>query len=264
MKKILFILMAIAMLLLFGCAAEKQVEKPAEPPKYTGFMEWKAGMWTEMISIQSGEKVKQRMEIIENSPTLSQLQIITEKDGIETVSQIWIDLEERVVSKFVTKTDDEVLCLNIDSIPLAYVPADPRAYPPDDPEISYGIYTTPTDKKVVVAKFERTTGDSWVSSEVPFGIVKVEVAHKTAEELYDFGTIGAKSRISDEEIEACTDLTDTVYMIETVEEQEEEPETETIEETEAEVTETDETVTDETEYVYEVAEDDDYESYYEE
>jgi hypothetical protein len=86
------------------------------------------------------------------------------------------------------------------------VPSEGGAYPADKPDLKYGTYTTPTGKTLAVAIYTTAQGESWVSSEVPFGIVKMISGGKTVMELQDYGTIGAKSLITDSEVENCQDL----------------------------------------------------------
>jgi hypothetical protein len=212
MKKVLLIMLVVSLLLIAGCKANGSEAGTAaksvagSSAKYSGFMEWKAGMWAETVSKQGGQTVTMRTELIENSPTLSKFQTTTDVGGQESVMQIWMNPSTKKATKYVVKTGGQVLCMNIKDVPQDNVPSKGDSYKADVPGWTIGTYTTPTGKTLAVAKFSQEAGEYWVSSEVPFGMVKVVQDGKTVLSLNDFGTIGAKSKISDAEVEGCTDM----------------------------------------------------------
>jgi hypothetical protein len=205
MKKALFVLLILSVLIV-GCSGGETAEKPAKTSKYAGFMEWKAGMWSETVSKQGSQTVTMRTELIENSPTLAKFQMSTETGGQESVMQVWMNPSTQKASKYVMKTGDQVLCMNIKDVQGSTVPTKGDSYNADMPGWAPGTYTTPSGKTLVVAKFSQAAGEYWVSSQVPFGMVKVVQGGKTVLSLNDYGTIGAQSKISDEEIAGCTDM----------------------------------------------------------
>jgi hypothetical protein len=209
MKRIIFIILVAAALLLAGCGSDT-VRKTSKPAKYAGFMDLKAGQWAETVTKQGGQNMKTRTEVIESSPDTVKFQIMTEFEGTETLSQFWFDQGSNRVTKFVVKSGNEVMCMDVSQMSDDYIPADGGAFPAEKTGIEHGTYTTPTGKKVTVAKFTSGSGETWVSSEVPFGLVKTMSAGSTRMSLYDFGTIGAKSRIDKEDIEDCVDMSEMV------------------------------------------------------
>jgi hypothetical protein len=224
-RRLLIFILAVTAMLLFGCSGDAKVSKPAEAkPKYSGFPDLKAGMWTETVTKSGSQKVTIRTELIENAPSLSKFQVTADVDGQEVVSQIWTDSDGNV-KKYIIKQGSDVMCMDISQVPGDYVPETGDSYPPKT-GVSLGTYTTPTGKKVNVAKFSTSSGEAWVSSDVPFGMVKLVSNDKTLLSLYDFGLIGAKSRIDVDDIADCTDMTNvvTAYQQTTYETEDEEDE----------------------------------------
>ncbi|OMH41423.1 hypothetical protein BLW93_00640 [Desulfurobacterium indicum] len=78
----------------------------------------------------------------------------------------------------------------------------PEEFKPTKPKIRFGIYKTPTGKKVPVAIFKTKNGETWVSSNVPFGIVKQVENGKVTMFLEDFGA-GKKTKIPLNEAKNC-------------------------------------------------------------
>ncbi|MBW2972036.1 hypothetical protein KY359_03290 [Candidatus Woesearchaeota archaeon] len=207
MRQLAIVLLVVSLLVLSGCGGStKTVTPTAKPTKYEGFMDWKAGMWAETVTKSGGQTVKTRMELIENSPGLAKFQMVTDVEGQETIAQMWIDRKTDTVTKYIMKNGDQVLCMDASQFPSTSQPSEGDSYPADKPGITHGKYTTPTGKEVTVAKFAATGGEAWVSSEVPFGMVKLMQGEKTLMSLYDFGTIGARSRIDKEDVESCQDM----------------------------------------------------------
>ncbi|MBN1543854.1 hypothetical protein JW898_00150 [Candidatus Woesearchaeota archaeon] len=200
------IILFIALLLLSGCGSgAKPAATSANPVKYSGFMELKAGQWVETVSKHDGQTIKTRTEVIENSPSVAKFQIITEIGGEETVAQFWLDRTKGKPTKYLIKSGGDVMCLDVSQMPEGSVPSDGGSYPADRQGITHGTYSTPTGKEVTVARFTTADGEAWVSSNVPFGLVKVVQEGRTVMSLYDFGTIGAKSRIEQSDIDSCED-----------------------------------------------------------
>lgn len=73
-------------------------------------------------------------------------------------------------------------------------------------EYTYGTFTTNTGKTIQIAKLmDENDIEIWISSEVPFGIVKI-VNNTTGEitaYLQDFGLTGGKAKISETEMLNC-------------------------------------------------------------
>jgi len=101
-----------------------------------------------------------------------------------------------------------VICMDVSQSP--YEPPEtetPGQYDPSLPSISYGTYPVPgSGETVTVAIFDVPGGEVWVSSQVPFGTVKVIASGTTAMYLYNFGTSGAHRDISKAEMENCMQM----------------------------------------------------------
>jgi len=174
---------------------------------YTGFPAPAAGQWAEYIITTGGES-HLKMEYIGqdtvDGKTCTGFEM-TMSGEEETIMQIWTETATGQAVKYVVKMGDEAICMDVSESP--YEPPEtetPGTYDPNLPNISYGTYTTPTGKTVNVAKFAAGGGEVWVSSQVPFGMVKVIAdGGQTPTSLYDFGMTGAQRDISKTEMENC-------------------------------------------------------------
>ncbi|MEA1924498.1 MAG: hypothetical protein U9M95_01370 [Candidatus Altiarchaeota archaeon] len=184
---------------------------------YTGFMEVSEGQWVEYV-MESGEmETRQRMENIGtdtvNGVKSTGLEMEVDAGGQTSIMQMWVDSSTQELVKYAMKTQGSVMCMDVSNVEedtptLGGEEGTPEEYLPDMPDISYGTYTTPTGKTVNVAKYSSGEGEYWVSSEVPFGMVKtVDPSGETVMYLYDYGLKGATRTISKSEIENCMDLT---------------------------------------------------------
>ncbi len=122
---------------------------------------------------------------------------------MKTVVQIWLSEEGKEIVKYAMKVQNKVICLPPQQ--AKYTPPQTETPSEFSPTKSWkpGTYTTPTGKTVKVAIFTTETGEQWVSSEVPFGVVKVVEQGKDKLKLYDFDFSGAKREISKTELETC-------------------------------------------------------------
>jgi len=174
---------------------------------YTGFMAPAAGQWAEYV-YTNGEESHLKMEYIGqdtvDGKTCTGFEMTVSGEE-ETIMQIWTEDATGQAVKYVVKMGGQVICMDVSQSP--YEPPEtetPGEYEPDLPDITYGTYTTPTGKTVNVAKFAIDGGETWVSSQVPFGMVKVvDASEETTMYLYDFGTTGAQRDISKTEMENC-------------------------------------------------------------
>jgi hypothetical protein len=176
---------------------------------YTGFMAPAAGQWAEYV-YTNGEESHLKMEYIGqdtvDGKTCTGFEM-TMSGEEETIMQIWTEDATGQAVKYVVKMGDQVICMDVSQSP--YEPPEtetPSEYEPNLPDITYETYTTPTEKTVNVAIFAVDGGETWVSSQVPFGMVKVvDASEETTMYLYDFGTTGAQRDISKAEMENCTE-----------------------------------------------------------
>ncbi|OYT27361.1 MAG: hypothetical protein B6U97_01945 [Candidatus Altiarchaeales archaeon ex4484_96] len=183
---------------------------------YSGFMEVKAGQWAEYV-IKSGEmeineKIKNLGENTINNIECTGFEIEMDSGKETSIMQIWTDSSNQKMVKYAMKTQDMVFCMDVgdfdEEMPaMGGEEGTPEEYMPEMQEISYGTYTTPTGKTVDVAKFKIEGAEAWVSSEVPFGMVKtVTPEGNTSMYLYDYGLSGAKRSISEDDILNCMDI----------------------------------------------------------
>jgi hypothetical protein len=183
------------------------------PSEYTGFMLPAEGQWVEYVMAGEGENLHQKMEYI-GQDTIDgktcigfEMTMAMPQQG-ETIVQMWTDAATHQLVKYVMKTGGQVICMDIGQSP--YEPPEtetPGQYDPSLPDISYGTYTIPgTGGTVTVAIFDVPGGEVWVSSQVPFGTVKVIASGTTTMSLYNFGTSGAQRDISKAEMENCMQM----------------------------------------------------------
>jgi len=206
MKKLIVVMIMFTLslsMLLLGCSTTPQRASPVkELSPYSGFMELKAGQWVESEMHSSRGVSKMRTELIENSNDLSKYQIIIgEGEGAE-VAQIWYDRQAGEAVKYIMKSDTEVVCLDVADAPTTYITADDSSYPADKP----GIVEERTEvggEDIMVAKFITENSEVWVSSDLPFGIVKLVQDGKIRMEVTGFGTIGAKNLFDESDVAQC-------------------------------------------------------------
>lgn len=222
MKKVIGVVVALllATTLLAACAPSVPPASPSPSPTppggggtlpgYTGFIAPAEGQWVEYVVSTNGEESRQKMEYIGEDTVAGKRctgfeMTMTIPGQGESIMQIWTDVATQQAVKYVMKMGDQVICMDVSQSP--YEPPEtetPGSYDPDLPNISYGTYTTPTGKTVNVAKFVTSGGEGWVSSQIPFGMVKsIDASGKTIMYLYDFGTSGAHRDISGAEMESC-------------------------------------------------------------
>jgi len=186
------------------------------PPAYTGFMQAAEGQWVEYVISSDGEEYHQKMEHIGQATVDGktcigfEMTMAMPQQG-ETIVQMWTDAATPQLVKYVMKTGDQVICMDVSQSQSPYKPPEtetPSQYNPSLPDISYGTYPVPgTGETVTVAKFESGPGNEvWVSSQVPFGTVKVIASGTTTLSLYNFGTSGAQRDISKQEMENCMQM----------------------------------------------------------
>jgi len=135
------------------------------------------------------------------------------------ITQIWRDKESNEIVEIVSKLkgEDEVICID-DSLMRIFMPSLDLSLPAIKTPVEYSLknkytydtFTTKTGKTIQVAKFiDENNMEIWLSSEVPFGFVKIlDWSGKagTAEImawLQDFGPSGAGAKISEAEMLNC-------------------------------------------------------------
>jgi len=203
-KKVIGIVVAILLAITLLPACEET------PSGYTGFIAPAEGQWAEYVISTDGEESHQNMEDIGqdtvDGKTCTGFEM-TMSGQEETIMQIWTETATGQAVKYVVKMGNQVMCMNVGQSPEPPETETPSEYDPNLPNISYETYTTPTGKTVNVAKFAIGGGETWVSSQVPFGTVQViDASGETTMYLYDFGMTGAQRDISKTEMENCIPL----------------------------------------------------------
>lgn len=184
---------------------------------YEGYMDLEKGMWAEWENTIGGQQSTNKY-VYAGKETIDGKEVVGyeygyEMEGQEVTVQTWASASTNKPVKSVIKTQDQVLCYSIPDIDLPSTET-PSDYKPQEiaerPEWSHGTFTTDSGKTVNVIKFYETQEgknyEVWVSSEVPFGLVKTVQDGKTVMELKDFGT-NAELSISLDDVESCKEMT---------------------------------------------------------
>ncbi len=183
---------------------------------YEGYMDLEKGMWSEWETSVNGQKSTNRY-IYAGKGTIDGkeakgFEYGYEMEGQEFTAQTWTSVSNNNPVKSVVKFQGQVMCY---SIPNTNTPSSetPSDYKPqelaDKPDWTHGTFTTESGKTIDVIKFHETQNgkkyEYWVSSEVPFGMVKTVQDGKTVMELKDFGT-DAELSISLNEVKNCKEM----------------------------------------------------------
>jgi len=188
---------------------------------YNGFLKPKEGAWSEIIN---GAEESQRIiylgeKIVHNIPAYGiEIESIVSKNE-SAIIQVWRDKESNEIVEIVSKLagKNEVICVD-NSLMEILIPsfrsmlpaiATPEKYSLKN-KYNYDTFTTKTGKTIQVAKFtDENSMEIWLSSEVPFGIVKIidwSGGTETGEIiawLQDFGLAGGGLKISESEMLNC-------------------------------------------------------------
>ncbi|HZI95831.1 MAG TPA: hypothetical protein VFD40_01440 [Candidatus Paceibacterota bacterium] len=188
---------------------------------YTGFLKPQKGAWSELVIIdEEGNKSLQR-SIYLGEKTIEGVRAY----GVETdpnvfdsggsVIQVWYEYSTDEIIKIANgaKKGKEVTCINALLLETlfptlkAYLPTivTPDKYSSMN-EYTYGTFTTETNKTIQVAKFiDAYETEIWLSSEVPFGVIKgvFMPTNKTVVYLRNFDFSGAVPIISGTQMTNC-------------------------------------------------------------
>ena len=184
---------------------------------YMGFKTPDAGEWVVVVYHNpDGSDMEQKMiylgETRMKGKTAEGIEMqmkLPQNNGINA-TQVWIGKKDRDTLKYVMSMNGQLMCVTDQSSGMVPEMQEsppstetPEAYDPaKHPVLKSETYTTPTGKKVHAAVYKEGSREVWVSSEIPFGIVKVVDNGKTVAYLKDFGK-GAKPAIPVEEAKAC-------------------------------------------------------------
>jgi len=198
-----------------------RIDVPIEEGPYTGFLKPNQGAWSEVVFIDEDnvENLQRSVYLGEkNIDNISaygiEMELIISTDE-NAITQVWFDKKSNEIIKIISKLKekDEIVCMNT-SLMKAIIPSFDSLLPAVKTPVkysslnkyTYGTLITETGKTIQIAKFiDENNMEIWISSEVPFGIVKV-VDNKTGgiiSYLHDFGLSGAKAKISETEMINC-------------------------------------------------------------
>ena len=180
---------------------------------YRGFKQPEVGDWAEWRVLSDGKEVKTKYvyvgeKVIDGKQAYG-FEFSAKFQGKDVASQIWYDKENFTPLKYAVKFNQEVYCL-----PLNYYENEgeepqvetPEEYTPEQIKEKFnfkiGTYTTSSGKTIKVVKVYKSDQEVWLSSEIPFGIVKLIDSGEVKTELIDFGT-GVTPQISYSEIQNC-------------------------------------------------------------
>jgi len=186
---------------------------------YTGFLKPEVGAWSE---IMNGAEDLQRLVYLgeKNIHNISAYgveieSIVSGNKG--AIIQVWRDKESNEIVEIVSKLkgENEVICID-DSLMRIFMPSFDLSLPAIKTPVEYSLnnkyaydtFTTKTGKTIQIAKFiDENNMDVWLSSEVPFGIVKMIDRNSESGEimawLQDFDLSGAEAKISEAEMLNC-------------------------------------------------------------
>jgi len=188
---------------------------------YTGFLKPAEGAWSE---IMNGAEQSQKMvylgeKVVHNVRAygIEIESIVSENES--AITQIWRDKESNEIVEIVAKLkgQNETICVDASLMGILIPSFDtlipvietPEKYDSKN-EYTYDTFTTKTGKIIQVAKFiDENNMEIWLSSEVPFGIVKIIDWIEETETgevmtwLQDFELSGGKQKISENEMLNC-------------------------------------------------------------
>ncbi|MEM1579163.1 MAG: hypothetical protein QXN34_05550 [Archaeoglobaceae archaeon] len=172
---------------------------------YKGFKDMQKGEWAQWKSDnQVITYVFVGKETI-NGKTASGIEFSSEFQGRRAAIQIWIS-EDGSAVKYVAKFPEGVFCVPLTFVQTKNVPSSstPEEYTPKKiSEMRYELGKHTVSGKIInVVKIFFGKNETWISGEVPFGMVKMMSEGKTILELIDFGA-GKSAEISLSEVLNC-------------------------------------------------------------
>jgi hypothetical protein len=221
-KFIIIIFAAVLLIALILILSNRKNELGGwESNIYTGFLKPQKGAWSELVIIDGKDNESLQRSIYLGEKTVEGVRaygVETDPNALDSsgsVLQVWYEYSTDEIIKIVSKgkKEKEATCINVPLMQTlfptleAYLPTivTPNKYSSIN-KYTYGTFSTETGKTVQVAKFVDTyKTEIWLSSEVPFGVVKGVFlpTDKTVVYLHDFDLFGAVPLISEEKIANC-------------------------------------------------------------
>jgi len=192
-----------------------------ESSVYTGFHRPNQGGWSELIIVdEEGNQNLQRSIYLGQAKIDGVLAYGVETDpdvlnNSGSILQVWYDENSDEIIKMVSKNkqEEDVICVSqslMELIMPGFETYLPSVFTPDKYhsliDYTYDTFMTETGKTIQIAKFvDEYQTEIWVSSEVPFGVVKGVFlpTNVTVVNLRDFSLSGATPLISLSEMMNC-------------------------------------------------------------
>ncbi|WP_456397504.1 hypothetical protein [Desulfurobacterium sp.] len=182
---------------------------------YTGFKPLKKGDWSKYTIISEDRKRTTLTYIYGgkekiNGKTINTVEFSGKHGNTTGIIQLWLDEKDQPVKTIIKTSNGQLICFTGSSMVDPQMQENPHTKTPDEfkptkPKVRFGTYKTPTGKKISIAIFKTKDGEIWVSSDVPFGIVKQVENGKVTMFLEDFGK-GRKLKIPINEAKECQPL----------------------------------------------------------
>ncbi|MFC1715368.1 hypothetical protein ACFL6S_16995 [Candidatus Poribacteria bacterium] len=206
----IFSITIILMACLFaGCGGDDDDDDVIGPDGadgvFMGMTSMTAGSWSEHTDLE-GNRYKMEFHGTDtyNGRDSFVMEFDMESDGGTVTSQVWIEKSTGESVLYVMKQGALIIKLDVSQVPeVVDDVSDSEGDDTSDDTVKVGTetYTTPTGKSVEATVYRDSSGESWISAEVPFGMVKSISDGEVDSELYDFGSSGATRDISKEEAE---------------------------------------------------------------
>ncbi len=211
-----FSITIILMAFLFaGCGGDDDddddmIGPDGEDSIFLGMASMTAGSWAEHTDSE-GNRFKMEFHGTDtyNGRDSFVMEVNMEADGETVVSQVWIDKSTGESVLYVIKQGVTIMKLGISQVPAVVGDVSGSEGDTSDDAVKVGTetYTTPTGKSVEATVYTDSSGETWISDEVPFGLVKSISDGGAGSELYDFGSSGATRDISKAEAENAEEFT---------------------------------------------------------
>lgn len=212
-----FAIISIVFVVLFALCTQPSEGPKTTPPQttpsdllgvYKGFKTMQKGDWakwriydkqiTTLMYIFAGR------EVLEGK-SVSGIELSKIEEGQEQVIQIWFTDDGKAI-KYVIKVPQGVFCMPISPVENENLPSTstPDEYEPQRiVKLRYELGKHTVGGKVInVVKIFMDKNETWISGDVPFGMVRVLIEGKTVMDLLDFGS-GLSLKISFNEVLNC-------------------------------------------------------------
>ena len=212
--KVFSVAFALMALLFVGCGGDDDDDDSGDlvgpdgeaGAGYLGLSSMQAGAWSEYTD-SSGNRFRMEYLGTDTYNGIDCFIVEYEYDSDEgtIISQIWLNKTTFESVLYVIKQGALLMKMDISQVPEVVAETSDSEDNSSDGTVTVGTetYTTPTGKSVKATVYQDGSGESWISGEVPFGMVKTVYNGEVNSELYDFGSSGATRDISKAEAESA-------------------------------------------------------------